>query len=462
MPPAHGKHANTPASAAARAPLPPQRPASLTRTAHTRHRCPDHRLARLAVQADSDGAFHVSGVFDASKRTPTLLTLEVQYGSASAQIQLSVPKSAQMAESDLCDSVDATSCGAEKSAADRLGRLLAVQHALQQLEELKLVHHDPQAGAASAMELAKKFGLASEHTTLLLLSLPEQFVEHGLECPKVHPAHAAWSELTAKSAKEWEVRAMREESAKAAKRNGVLTPLVTRYKAMRDASLPSWGRPMVTGPRLREGGEQPSQTRQRTSAGYSEQATFEAQRASFASLGVLNGTCGGGTRSLRAATTDVCPGSTPTPTSPLPAVHTAAEPLVEFMDELGIAQMSSAGMDAPCWDLMLQTAPGLTLVDQDMMSDAPVYRGLCAESQYRGLCAESQERSSAPIYRSLSADSGTADGALATSMPIPPPMPSAPLQMAPPPPPRVQESFDQGYSPVVHPNSAAWSPTSPS
>ena len=114
----------------------------------------------------------MSGVFDASKRTPTLLTLEVQYGSASAQIQLSVPKSAQMAESDLCDSVDATSCGAEKSAADRLGRLLAVQHALQQLEELKLVHHDPQAGAASAMELAKKFGLASEHTTLLLLSLP--------------------------------------------------------------------------------------------------------------------------------------------------------------------------------------------------------------------------------------------------------------------------------------------------
>ena len=42
---------------------------------------------------------------------------------------------------------------------------------------------------STVLLLAVACGIASEHTSLLKLSLPEQFAEHGLACPAEHAAH---------------------------------------------------------------------------------------------------------------------------------------------------------------------------------------------------------------------------------------------------------------------------------
>ena len=60
-----------------------------------------------------------------------------------------------------------------------LGRLLEVQHTLLSLAQLQLEHYDPDVAKTLMTEAACKAGVASEHTSLLKLSLPEQFEVDG-------------------------------------------------------------------------------------------------------------------------------------------------------------------------------------------------------------------------------------------------------------------------------------------
>eukprot|EP00854_Cymbomonas_tetramitiformis_P008480 gene8480-10074_t len=137
---------------------------------------PDHRLFRVAVPAAPQGLW-VSGACSAVGRRPRCVTVTLERGPRRAEVTLEVPQAAQELPSPLS------------------ARLLAVHHAAVSLDEIKLQHYDPDVVVTHATELATRYGLATEHTTLLLLRLPEQFAEHDLQCPEGHPAYDAWQVL---------------------------------------------------------------------------------------------------------------------------------------------------------------------------------------------------------------------------------------------------------------------------
>ena len=56
---------------------------------------------------------------------------------------------------------------------------------------------NPTAAKELAEALMKRYTIASEHTTLLLLHEAVQFVDNDLPCPESHPAHAEWRRLAA-------------------------------------------------------------------------------------------------------------------------------------------------------------------------------------------------------------------------------------------------------------------------
>eukprot|EP00854_Cymbomonas_tetramitiformis_P007126 gene7126-8501_t len=137
---------------------------------------PDHRLFRVSVPAAPEGLW-VSGACAAAGRRPGCVTVTLERGAQRAEVTLDVPPAAQELPSPLS------------------ARLLAVHHATMSLDEIKLQHYDPDVVVTHATNLATRYGLATEHTTLLLLRLPEQFAEHDLQCPEGHPAYDAWKVL---------------------------------------------------------------------------------------------------------------------------------------------------------------------------------------------------------------------------------------------------------------------------
>ena len=68
-------------------------------------------------------------------------------------------------------------------------------------------------------------GIASEHSSLLKLSLAEQFAEHGLACPEEHAAHAQWKELVAARARDKAERDAAAAERAERKLRGVVAPM---------------------------------------------------------------------------------------------------------------------------------------------------------------------------------------------------------------------------------------------
>jgi len=195
--------------------------------------CPDFRLSHVAVPTDADGSLRVSGVSalgEGARDAPTALGLTVSRGGLRANIELAIPPPPAALESP-----------------GPLGRLLQVQHTLLTLRELRATFWDPKQVEVLATAAACDAGIASEHSSLLLLSLPEQFCDNEIACPPDHPAHARWLALSAERAK---TEAEREEAeAKHAKLHGLVKQLVGRYKEMSDAAVPGWGKPVNRGGR---------------------------------------------------------------------------------------------------------------------------------------------------------------------------------------------------------------------
>merc|ERR1719163_1900157 len=168
---------------------------------------PDCGLNSVAVPADTDGCIRFSGVIDTAER------------EAPKTIELPMPT----------------------ATVDSIGRLLEVQHTLLRLSQLKVVHYDPTEATKICTEIACAAGLASEYTTLLTLSLPEQFADNDLKCPDGHSAHAAWKVLVAKREADKAAIRKRAEERTAQKLKGLVAPMVTRYDTMVKAKVQNWG-----------------------------------------------------------------------------------------------------------------------------------------------------------------------------------------------------------------------------
>jgi hypothetical protein len=73
--------------------------------------------------------------------------------------------------------------GGGGSGAASLGRLLGVSYAVDACAEAAASQWDAAAAKLAAEALMRRYGVASEHTTLLLLHEAVQFVDNELRCP---------------------------------------------------------------------------------------------------------------------------------------------------------------------------------------------------------------------------------------------------------------------------------------
>ena len=204
---------------------------------------PDFRLSKLNIPAKPDGSLRLSGVCNPNSRPPpTSLTLHVSRGAKQAVITLSIaPPQAEAVTGD--------------NLSRSLGRLLKVQHTLLSLAQLQVEQHDPVVAATLACEMACACGLASEHSSLIKLSLPEQFAEHDLTCPPDHAAHEQWKLLAAQREKDATARKEAEATKVRNKLTSVLTPMADRYNQMVSEKPPEWGKTYQVRHTTRSGGK---------------------------------------------------------------------------------------------------------------------------------------------------------------------------------------------------------------
>eukprot|EP01102_Stenamoeba_stenopodia_P010263 TRINITY_DN307_c0_g1_i1.p1 TRINITY_DN307_c0_g1~~TRINITY_DN307_c0_g1_i1.p1 ORF type:complete len:1402 (+),score=340.59 TRINITY_DN307_c0_g1_i1:217-4422(+) len=80
---------------------------------------------------------------------------------------------------------------------DGLARLIALIHCQQAMNESRKLHVDPAFSSHYQSELALKYKIVSEETSLLFLLEAQQFIDNSIDCPKNHPAHAEWARLFA-------------------------------------------------------------------------------------------------------------------------------------------------------------------------------------------------------------------------------------------------------------------------
>jgi len=65
------------------------------------------------------------------------------------------------------------------------------------MSESRRLHVDPAFSSHYQLELALKYKIVSEETSLLFLLEAQQFIDNSIDCPKNHPAHAEWARLFA-------------------------------------------------------------------------------------------------------------------------------------------------------------------------------------------------------------------------------------------------------------------------
>ncbi len=203
---------------------------------------PDARIVHGRWALLDSGSARVSGCIPASIGTPSDVTVEVSRGEQSTSVVLPWPASAEVtaAEQPL------------------LGRLLSVSFAVSAVIEAESSQWDAEAATAAAEGLMRRYGVASEHTTLLLLHEAVQFVDNDLECPAAHPAYSEWQQLAAEKAAR---RAADEAKALARvneKLESMMAGFVENFRSLRswkNANEQIWGRkqPGETMARAREG-----------------------------------------------------------------------------------------------------------------------------------------------------------------------------------------------------------------
>ena len=83
-------------------------------------------------------------------------------------------------------------------AGSRFAHLLGLLHCDQLLQLEKAISLDPEHGRTEGERVGRRYGVASEHTSLLVLEDARSFLDNDVPCPTTHPAHQTWKELTEK------------------------------------------------------------------------------------------------------------------------------------------------------------------------------------------------------------------------------------------------------------------------
>ena len=95
-------------------------------------------------------------------------------------------------------SSDSSSSSSSSEYSGEIGRLVGLTHCKQVIEEARQFRLDAEFAKSFIEEVALKYNIASDHTTLLLLHSAQQFIDNGIACPESHPEHKAWQELKSK------------------------------------------------------------------------------------------------------------------------------------------------------------------------------------------------------------------------------------------------------------------------
>lgn len=82
--------------------------------------------------------------------------------------------------------------GAVEVLGDGAGRLLALIHCQQAMTEGRVLHIDPAFSSHYLQELAIRYRIVSEQTSLLFLLTADQFIDNEIDCPENHPAFEDW------------------------------------------------------------------------------------------------------------------------------------------------------------------------------------------------------------------------------------------------------------------------------
>lgn len=155
---------------------------------------PDWRLTRTScVVSASEGGVLITGVYSAAQvaanRYPDGFRIYVQpstSGGSSPSIDIDIPFNLRNDEAVRLD-------------APGLARLVALSHCLNAMSESRRLHVDPAFSSHYCEELARRYGLVTEYTSLLFLLTAQQFEDNSIPCPPNHPAHEEWKALHAKA-----------------------------------------------------------------------------------------------------------------------------------------------------------------------------------------------------------------------------------------------------------------------
>jgi len=109
----------------------------------------------------------------------------------------------------------------EKELAGESGRLIGLMHCKQVMDEARMFRIDPIGVKHFVEEVAIRYNIASDFTTLLLLHQAQQFIDNELECPATHPAHREWAALRDKLVTNDEIRVLTKKCAQLEKQQSI-------------------------------------------------------------------------------------------------------------------------------------------------------------------------------------------------------------------------------------------------
>ena len=125
---------------------------------------------------------------------------------------------------------------------------MGVHFASAQKTEGETTQWNPADAKRATEELMQEYGLASEHTTLLLLHEAVQFIDNDLDCPSNHPEYTEFQKLAkAKASRAMEDAAVAEKKVEA-KLAGMMDGFVTKYKGLlkwKEKNPTLWGQSLT-------------------------------------------------------------------------------------------------------------------------------------------------------------------------------------------------------------------------
>ena len=153
---------------------------------------PDWRTTSTWWPVQKNGALITGTLPISSSSRPVALEVSITSTKSLETRLFVVPFSVPSSDSSSSSSSSSSEYSGE------IGRLVGLTHCKQVIEEARQFRLDAEFAKSFIEEVALKYNIASDHTTLLLLHSAQQFIDNGIACPESHPEHKAWQELKSK------------------------------------------------------------------------------------------------------------------------------------------------------------------------------------------------------------------------------------------------------------------------